>query len=140
MDSVVTEELVLFSDAKEISHTTVRMEARPGVGHSVDFTDEIFDAEGNVIGTSKGLAVVFGNPEDGSLWQLVSATDTLPGGTVLWTGTYPMEPIDMDHPVPAVGTGGAYAGMVGVRRFQYVDRPDAKTTITRSSLVLRRAE
>ncbi|MFI5916526.1 hypothetical protein [Dactylosporangium sp. NPDC051541] len=140
MDSVVTEELVLFSDVKEISHTDVRMETRPGVGHSVDFSDEIFDAEGNVIGTSKGLAVVFGNPEDGSLWQQVSATDTLPEGTVLWTGTYPMEPIDKDHSIPAVGASGSYLGLVGFRRFQYVERPNDKTTILRSSLVLRRPE
>jgi hypothetical protein len=140
VDSVVSEELVLFENVKEISHTTVHMEKRPGIGHSVDFTDEILDADGNVIGTSKGLAVVYGNPADGSMRQLVNATDELPTGTVRWSGTYPMEPIDMDHSIPAVGTSGAFLGLVGTRKFQYVERPNDTTTILRSSLSLHPAE
>jgi hypothetical protein len=139
VDSVVSEQLVLFENVKEISHTIVRVSDRPGIGHNVDFSDEIFDADGKVIGTSTGLAVVYGGP-DGSMRQQVAATDVLPGGTVLWTGTYPMEPIDTDHSIPAVGTSGVFLGMVGTRKFQYVDRPNDTTTILRSSLYLHRPE
>jgi hypothetical protein len=135
MDTVVSEQLVLFENVREVSTTHVRLSDKPGLGHTVDFTDEIFDADGHVIGTSAGLCVVYGAP-DGSMRQQVVATDTLPGGTVHWAGTYPMEPIDLNHEIPAVGTSGDYLGKAGTRTFQYVERPNETTTILRSSLRL----
>lgn len=125
-----------LENLREVIHTEVNYEERPGVGHSVAFTDEIYDADDNLIGTCSGLSVVFSDPSDGHLRQLVSATDTFPDGTVHWSGAYDMHPGDAEHAVPAFGTGGRYLGMAGRRAWRMTDRPDEKTTICVTSLRL----
>jgi len=128
--------VVRLENLREIIHTAVRYEERPGVGHSVTFHDELYDADGTLVGTTEGLAVVFSHAEDGRLMQLVSAVDTFPDGTVHWTGKYDMEPVEDEHSVVAIGTGGAYVGMIGTRSWRMLERPDELTTISESSLVL----
>jgi hypothetical protein len=125
---------------REVCHTDVHREDRPGVGHSVRFVDELYDTDGNLVATSKGTAVVYSNPADGSLMQQVSATDQLPDGDILWTGNYPMDDPEgthfLDHRVQAVGISGAYLGLLGSRTFQYLERPDEYTTIIAASITL----
>ncbi len=127
---------MLLENIKEIIHAAVHYEERPGVGHSVRFHDELYGEDGQLIGTSEGVAAVFSDPSDGRLMQLVSAVDTFPDGTVHWAGKYDMEPPEDEHFVLAVGTGGRYVGLAGRRSWRMIDRPDEQTTISMSSLSL----
>jgi Allene oxide cyclase barrel like domain len=127
---------MLLENLKETIHTEVHYETRPGVGHSVEFTDELFDSDGNLIGTTKGISVVFSDPSDQRMMQLVSAVDTFPDGRVAWTGKYDMLPAEDEHRVPAYGISGRYVGMSGTRAWRMVERPDEETTVCVSSLHL----
>lgn len=129
---------MLLEKLREVIHTAVHYEERPGVGHSVNFHDEIYDADGQLVGTSEGVAVVFSHPDDGHLMQLVNATDSYPNGTVHWSGKYDMEPVEDQHSVLAIGTSGRYLGMVGRRSWRMLERPDELTTISESGLFLER--
>lgn len=126
----------VLDNLREISHTAVCFQTKEGIGTHCDFNDDIFDSQGSQIGTAQGIAVVFADPDSGELKQLVSATDYLPDGTIAWTGTYPMYPVNTDHSVLAVGTSGRFLGMTGKRYFQLVERPDEGTSILRSRIVL----
>ncbi|WP_086666194.1 allene oxide cyclase barrel-like domain-containing protein [Lentzea kentuckyensis] len=125
-----------LDNLREVIHTAVKYEERPGVGHSVHFRDELYDEDGQLVGTTEGLAVVFSHQSEGHLMQLVSAVDTFPDGTVHWTGQYDQEPVEEEHSVVAIGSSGRYVGMVGRRSWRMVERPDELTTIAASSLVL----
>jgi Allene oxide cyclase barrel like domain len=127
---------LVLENLREISHTTVCYQTKEGIGTHCSFYDEIFDAEGNQIGTAQGIAVVFADADSGELKQVVSATDHLADGTICWTGTYPMYPVTTDHEVLAVGTSGQYRGMIGKRYFQFQERPNEETSILRSRIVL----
>ncbi|MFJ7250814.1 hypothetical protein ACIQWA_40105 [Kitasatospora sp. NPDC098652] len=117
----------------EVCHTTVHRETRPGVGHHLTFTEELYAADGTLVSTSEGMAVVYGNPADGSLMQLMTATETLADGVISWTGPVAQEdPNGTEFRVnsfPAIGVSGRYAGKTGTRTFKFVERPDEHTTI-----------
>jgi Allene oxide cyclase barrel like domain len=136
---------IVIENIKEICHTTVRhggnapidesISINVNFGASVNFTDELYDEDGNQIGTSEGLSVVFADA-DGTMMQVVSAADRFPDGTVVWTGTYPMFPINEPRSVAAYGISGRYDGKKGTRGFQLLERPDAGTSIIKANLVL----
>lgn len=138
MDAVAADELIVFENLKEICHVKVYYEEREQIGAHVEFDDELFDADGNKVGTSTGLSVIFAAP-DGSMMQLFSGTDEFPDGTVVWTGACPSEPSDIasEHSVVAVGSSGRYLGKVGTRKFQFLEKPSEDLTIIRTSIYLR---
>jgi Allene oxide cyclase barrel like domain len=105
------------------------------LGASVTFHDELYDEDGNKLGIGEGTAVVFG-ASDGTLMQIVSAIDEFLDGTVVYTGTYPMFPMDEAKVVSAIGTHGRYLGKRGTRSFRLLNRQDAETSIIKGSLFL----
>jgi hypothetical protein len=126
---------------REVSHLKLRVEDRPGIGHSVVFTDEIFDADGNLVSTAEGISVVYSDFEDGSLRQLITGVEKLKDGTISWTG--PMiheDPVGrtefMTHSLPAIGISGRYAGKTGTRTIKVIERQDAQTTIAEASIYM----
>ncbi|MFF3857258.1 hypothetical protein [Micromonospora sp. NPDC002575] len=125
---------------REVCHTNVHRETRPGVGHHLTFTEELYDVEGNLVSTSEGMAVVYGDPTDGSLMQLMTATERLADGTISWTGTVRQEdPAGTEFVVnsfPAIGVSGRYAGKTGTRTFKFVERPDEHTTICEATIYM----
>jgi hypothetical protein len=136
---------ITLDDIKEICHTTIipggKAESGEGaeygvhLGSSVEWEDELYDADGTQIGTAKGTSVVFARP-DGTVMQIVSARDDYPDGSVAWAGTYTMFPATEAKSVPAHGISGRYHGLSGTRSFQVLDRPDPGTTLLKSSLIL----
>jgi hypothetical protein len=130
---------ISFENIKEIC----RIEIRPGgpdpsgvnIGASVTFHDELYDEDGNKLGTGEGTAVLF-NASDGAIMQIVYAIDEFLDGTVVYTGTYPMFPMDEAKVVSAIGTSGRYLGKRGTRSFQLLNRQDAETSIIKGSLFL----
>jgi hypothetical protein len=129
--------VIEITGIKEVCHTTVFPDNREAVGLHVEFTDDLFDAEGNKIGTAEGVGVLFANSA-GELMQLFSATDNLTDGSIAWTGACPHDPANLtqEHSVLAVGTSGRYLGKVGTRYFTFVSRPDESTTILSSRISL----
>ncbi|MFE3022064.1 hypothetical protein [Streptomyces sp. NPDC059256] len=129
-----------LENLREVCHTTVHRSSSPGVGHHVTFTEELYDSSGNLVSTSEGMAVVFGNPEDGSLMQLMTATEKLTDGVISWTGTVRQEdPAGNEFVVnrlPVIGVSGRYAGKTGTRTFRFVERPDANTTIAEATIYM----
>lgn len=129
-----------LENLREVCHTTVHRETRPGVGHSVTFTDALYDTDGDLVSTAEGMAVVYGNPEDGSLMQLMTATEKLKDGTISWTGSVRQEdPAGTEFAVNsflAIGVSGRYAGKTGTRTFRFVERQDEHTTICEASIVM----
>lgn len=105
------------------------------LGASVTFHDELYDEQGNKLGTGEGTAVVFG-ASDGTLMQIVSAVDQFLDGTVVYTGTYTMFPMDEAKVVSAIGTSGRFLGKSGTRSFKLLNRKDAETSIIKGSLFL----
>ncbi|MGP4029183.1 allene oxide cyclase barrel-like domain-containing protein [Actinomadura sp. 3N407] len=129
-----------LENLREVCHTTVHRETRPGVGHHVTFTEELYDPDGNLVSTSEGMAVVFGNPEDGGLMQLMTATEKLADGVISWTGTVRQEDPNSGefavNRLPAIGVSGRYAGKTGTRTFKFVERPDDHTTIAEATIYM----
>ncbi|WP_157420330.1 allene oxide cyclase barrel-like domain-containing protein [Actinomadura kijaniata] len=129
-----------LENLREVCHTNVHMETRPGVGHHVTFTEELYDSDGNLVATSEGMSVVYGDPETGGLAQLITATEKLGDGTIQWTGTVRQEdPNGTEFAVqriPAIGVSGRYAGKTGVRTFKFVERPDQHTTIAEATIYM----
>lgn len=137
MDAAATDSEVALENLREICHVQVCIEEREGVGTHVEFDDELFDAEGNKVGTSHGLSVIFSSAS-GSMMQLFSGTDEFEDGTVIWTGACPSEPSDIakEHSVVAVGGSGRFLGKVGTRRIQFLEKPSEDLTIVRTSINL----
>ncbi|MFF7558165.1 hypothetical protein ACFZA9_35325 [Streptomyces olivaceus] len=129
-----------LENLREVCHTTVHRETRPGVGHHVTFTEELYDSDGGLVATSEGMAVVFGDPEDGSLMQLMTATEKFADGVISWTGTVRQEnPAGGEFVVnefPVIGVSGRYAGKTGTRTLKFVERPDENTTIAEATLFM----
>lgn len=129
-----------LENLREVCHTKVHQETRPGVGHHVTFTEELYDSDGKLVSTSEGMAVVFGDPVDGSLMQLMTATETLDDGVISWTGTVRQENPNGDgfvvNRLPAIGVSGRYAGKTGTRTFKFVERPDMNTTIAEATIFM----
>ncbi|MFC4048766.1 hypothetical protein ACFOY4_03640 [Actinomadura syzygii] len=136
---------ITLEDIKEICHTTIVFGGKPesgegaqfgvNLGSSVEFEDELYDADGTQIGTATGTSVIFSRP-DGTIMQIVSARDDYADGSVTWSGTYTMFPVTEPKSVPAHGISGRYHGLAGTRTFQLLDRPDPETSLIKSSLVL----
>lgn len=133
-----------FAEMREECHTRLSRGGQtensevPNVimyGSSVTFHSELYDATGKHVGVSDGIAVVYADPDDGSMRQVCSATDTFADGTVFWSGTYPMFPARDSRAVPAVGMSGRYTGHRGMRHFQLLERPDATKSLIRSRLL-----
>lgn len=122
-----------LENLREVCHTAVHRETRPGVGHHLTFTEELYDADGTLVSTSEGMSVVYGDPETGGLMQLMTATEKLADGVISWTGPVAQEdPNGAEFRVnsfPAIGVSGRYAGKTGTRTFKFVERPDEHTTI-----------
>jgi Allene oxide cyclase barrel like domain len=129
-----------LENLREVCHTNVHRETRPGVGHHLTFTEELYDADGALVSTSEGMSVVYGNPDDGSLMQLMTATEKLIDGVISWTGTVRQEdPAGAKFGVnrfPAIGVSGRYAGKTGTRTFKFVERPDEYTTICEATIYM----
>lgn len=130
---------ISLENIKEVCHIEIKTggpdASGVNLGASVTFHDELYDEDGSKLGVGEGTAVVFG-ASDGTLMQIVSATDQFLDGTVVYTGTYPMFPMDEAKAVTAIGTSGRYLGKHGTRSFQLVNRQDAETSIIKGSLFL----
>lgn len=129
---------ISFENIKEICHIEINSGGSSSglnLGDSVTFRDELYDEDGNKLGTGEGTVVVFG-ASDGAHMQIVSAVDQFVDGTVVYTGTYAMFPMDEAKVVSAIGTSGRYLGKSGTRSFQLLNRKDAETSIIKGSLFL----
>jgi hypothetical protein len=126
---------------REVSHLKLRVETRPGIGHSVLFNDEIYDGDGNLVSTAEGISVVYSDYDDGSLRQLITGTEKLEDGTISWTG--PLIHEDPEgrtefkvHSIPAIGISGRYAGKTGTRTIKVIERADEQTTIAEATIYM----
>lgn len=105
----------------------------PAVGETGSYDDDLYDAQGDLIGTADGTAdILFQSPINGDLYSLYDQQITLPGGTVHAIGLVDVnDEIAGDWvTIAAWGTSGRYLGLVGTRSWKAISHTLADASIT----------
>jgi hypothetical protein len=136
-----TKDKVRLTAVKEVSHLTIHVPEgqSEGPGSSVTYYSDLLDADGTKIGTTvDGFGLVFIDPADARLKEVVQATDTFADGTVFWTGVVDIAAISQGEPqsATAFGATGRYRGMVGTRTIRMVARETPTTSVFSMDLEL----
>ncbi|WP_066363831.1 allene oxide cyclase barrel-like domain-containing protein [Herbidospora mongoliensis] len=95
--------------------------ADPQIGQVGTFDDEIYDEDGNLLGTSHGsFKIEYVRPGDGGLMTYYTEDITLTDGTIHAEGWADFNDVRTSEWVyyPATGTGGRYEGLTGFRTWR----------------------
>jgi Allene oxide cyclase barrel like domain len=131
---------IVISDLREVSHLTIHTPegAQEGAGSIVTYYSDLIDATDAKIGTTvEGFGLVYHDPGDGRMMELISATDEFADGSIFWTGTVDINSIARGEAqvFRAFGVSGRYRGKSGTRSIVMIAR-EATTSVFSTSLSL----
>ncbi|ASW55699.1 hypothetical protein [Plantactinospora sp. KBS50] len=110
------------TDLTDQSYLTKHDGREPGTtdGDTVVFHDEVFNTAGDLVVTGEGTALVYTNPQDGTLWEWLAVTVQMPSGGTFF-GTVPISIADAvagnPQTIPLVGSSGDMLGKTGLWKF-----------------------